>query len=104
MASVFGTQRATGQPGLGPLPGGGIGSSVGDQLATSTCTTAKFGVVDAEIKAGCFAHDPQDPNMDVSLGEVDINGLRIIPDVGVRIGIDPKLHTIDTTGQRPRRC
>ncbi len=98
VASIFGTQRATGRPGLGPLPGGGLGSSVGDQLATSTCTSAKFGVVDAEIKAGCFAHDPNDPNMDVSLGEVDINGLRIIPDVGVRIGIDPKLHTIDTTG------
>ncbi len=98
IASAFGTQQATGKPGLGPLPGGGIGSSVGDQLATSTCTTAKFGIVDAEIKAGCFAHDPQDPNLDVSLGEVDINGLRIIPDAGVRIGIDPKLHTIDTTG------
>jgi hypothetical protein len=98
IASAFGSQRATGQPGLGPLPGGGVGSSAGDPLATSTCTSAKFGVVDAEIKAGCFAHDPSDPNLDVSLGEVDINGLRIIPDAGVRIGIDPKLHTIDTTG------
>ena len=98
VASAFGTQQATGKPGLGSLPGGGIGSSVGDQLATSTCTTAKFGVVTAQLKAGCFLHDPQDPNLDVSLGEVDINGLRIIPDVGARIGIDPKLHTIDTTG------
>ena len=97
-ASAFGTQRATGKPGLGQLPGGGLGSQIGDQLATTTCTTAKFGVVDAEVKAGCFAHDKNDPNLDVSLGEVDINGLAIIPDVGVKIGIDPKLHTIDTTG------
>jgi hypothetical protein len=98
VASAFGTQRATGKPGLGSLPGGGIGSEIGDQLATSTCTTAKFGVVTAQINAGCFLHDPQNPNLDVSLGEVDINGLKIIPDAGVRIGIDPKLHTIDTTG------
>ena len=96
--AAFGTQQATGQPGLGPLPGGGIGSAAGDQLATSTCTTATFGVVTVSLQAGCFAHDPSDPNLDVSLGEVDINGLRLIPDAGVRIGIDPKLHTIDTTG------
>jgi hypothetical protein len=96
--AAFGSQHATGRPGLGPLPGGGIGSSAGDPLASSTCTTASFGVVVARINAGCFAHDPQNPNLDVSLGEVDINGLRLIPDAGVRIGIDPKLHTIDTTG------
>ena len=97
-ASAFGTQRGTGRPGLGQLPGGGIGTPAGDQLATSTCTTAKFGVVTAEIKAGCFLHDPQEPSLDVSLGEIDLNGLRIIPDAGVRIGIDPKFHTLDTTG------
>jgi hypothetical protein len=98
--AAFGTQQATGKPGLGPLPGGGIGSSVGDQLATSTCTTAGFGVLVAENEGGgCWGHEPTNPNLDVSLGEVDINGLRIIPDPGVRIGIDPKLHTIDTTGK-----
>jgi hypothetical protein len=96
--SAFGTQRGTGKPGLGQLPGGGIGTPTGDQLATSTCTTAKFGVVTAQIKAGCFLHDPQEPSLDVSLGEIDLNGLRIIPDAGVRIGVDPKFHTIDTTG------
>jgi hypothetical protein len=110
VVSAFGSQQATGLPGLGPLPGGGVGSAAGDPLATSTCTTASFGVVDATIssgspnsaipsfRSGCFAHDPSDPNLDVSLGEVDINGLRLIPDAGVRIGIDPKLHAIDTTG------
>ena len=98
--AAFGTQQATGKPGLGPLPGGGIGSAVGDQLATSTCTTAGFGVLVAEnVGGGCWGHEPKNPNLDVSLGEVDINGLRIIPDGGVRIGIDPKLHTIDTTGK-----
>ncbi len=98
VASAFGTQQATGKGGLGSLPGGGIGSPVGDQLATSTCTTAKFGVVTAQIKAGCFLHDPSNPRLDVSLGEVDINGLSIIPDAGVKIGIDPGQHTIDTSG------
>ncbi len=98
MASVLGTQRTTGQPGLGQLPGGGIGSPMGDQLATSTCTTAKFGAVTAEVEAGCYAHDKSNPDVDVSLGSINLNGLEIIPDVGVRIAINPKQHQIDTSG------
>ena len=101
VVSAFGTQVADHLPGLGPLPGGGIGSAVGDQLATSTCSSATFGVVDAEIYpagAGCFAHDPSNPNLDVTLGTLNLNGLQIIPDPGVRIGIDFRRHTIDTTG------
>jgi hypothetical protein len=97
--AAFGDQHATGQPGLGPLPGGGIGSAAGDQLATSGCLTAKFGVVEAHINGACFGHDPSNPNLDVTLGELNLNGLRIIPDSGTRIGIDPKAHTIDTTGK-----
>src|SRR5262249_51787313 len=54
-----------------------------------------------QIKAGCFLHDPSDPQADVSLGEGDINGLSIIPDAGVKISINPKQHTIDTTGSGP---
>jgi hypothetical protein len=97
--AAFGTQRATEKPGLGPLPGGGIGSAAGDQLATSTCLTAAFGVIAIEnFAGGCWGHEPKNPNLDVSPGEVKINGLRIIPEAGVSIGIDPKLHRIDTTG------
>jgi hypothetical protein len=96
--SVFGTQQATGQPGLGAQPGGGAGSPAGDPLASSTCTTAKFGAVTAEVEAGCFAKDKNNPDLDVSLGAINLNGLQIIPDVGVKIGIDPKQHEIDTTG------
>jgi hypothetical protein len=101
VVSAFGTQVADHLPGLGPLPGGGIGSAVGDQLATSTCSSATFGVVDAEIYpagGGCFAHDPSNPNLDVTLGTLNLNGLQIIPDPGVRIGVDFRQHTIDTTG------
>lgn len=101
VAAAFGTQAATGHPGLGPLPGGGIGSAAGDQLATSTCSSAKFGVVDAEVYpryASCYVPDPQDRNMSVTLGTVDLNGLLIVPDAGTRIGIDPKLHKIQTSG------
>jgi hypothetical protein len=101
IVAAFGTQRKTGNPGLGALPGGGIGSAVGDQMATSTCDSAKFGVVDAGIAptgAGCFSKDPQDPNRDVTLGELNLNGLRVIPDAGTRIGVDPRAHTLDTTG------
>ncbi len=96
--SVFGTQQATGQVGLGQQAGGGIGSAMGDQLATSTCTTAKFGAVTAEVEAGCFAKDKNNPDLDVSLGAINLNGLQIIPDAGVKIGINPKQHEIDTTG------
>ena len=101
VVSAFGTQAADHLPGLGPLPGGGIGSAVGDQLATSTCSSATFGVVDAEIYpagGGCFAHDPSNPNLDVTLGTLNLNGLQIVPDPGVRIGVDFRQHTIDTTG------
>ena len=97
--AAFGTQRATGKPGVGPLPGGGIGSAAGDQLATSTCLTASFGVIAIEnLAGGCWGHEPKNPNLDVSPGEVIMNGLRIIPDAGVSIGIDPKRHIIETTG------
>ena len=99
VVAAFGSQRATGKSGLGPLPGGGIGSAAGDELATSTCQTAKFGVVQASVTAGCFGHDPKNPNLDITLGELNLNGLRIIPDPGARIGVDPKRHTIDTTGK-----
>lgn len=98
VASAFGTQQATRNPGLGQLPGGGIGSQPGDQLATSSCTTAKFGAVTVKILSGCYLHDPDNPQADVSLGELDLNGLSIIPELGVKIEVNPKQHTIDSTG------
>jgi hypothetical protein len=99
VASAFGTQQATGLPGLGTLQPGGIGSPIGDQLATSTCNTATFGLVEAKLDAGCWFHDPSQPTLDVSLGPVDINGLEIVPDANAKILIDPRLHTIDTVGK-----
>jgi hypothetical protein len=101
VAAAVGTQVATALPGLGPLPGGGVGSAAGDQLATSTCSSAKFGDVDAEIyprDAACFVPDPADRNMSVTLGTVDLNGILLIPDKGTQIGIDAKLHKIQTSG------
>jgi hypothetical protein len=101
VASAFGTQAFNDLPGLGAFPGGGIGSAVGDQLAKSTCSSATFGVFDAEVYpagSGCFDHDPSNPNLDVTLGTLNLNGLQIIPDPGVKIGIDFRRHTVDTTG------
>ena len=37
--------------------------------------------------------------MVVSEGELDLNGLRIVPDAGAEIVIDPKKLRIDTVGQ-----
>jgi hypothetical protein len=101
VAGAFGTQADTRIPGLGSTPGGGVGSSGGDQLASSTCSASKFGDVDAEIypqESACFVPDPVDRNMSVTLGTVDLNGLLLIPDPGTRIGIDAKLHKIQTSG------
>ena len=100
VTAAFGSQLDTSKLGLGSEAGGGIGSAGGDALASNTCGSQKFGVVNAEIYQGgaCFVPDPVDRNLSVSFGTVDLNGLLIIPDKGVRIGIDAKLHKIQTSG------
>jgi hypothetical protein len=98
--AAFGTFSATGLPGLGNLDGDGAGGLGGDPLGSSSCTDVHFGDIDAIAQAGCFLRDPSDPTSGaaVSTGEIRLNGLQIIPDAGVKIVIDPKLHTINTTG------
>ena len=94
----FGATAATGQPGLGGVPGGS-GPVSGDGGSTS-CTTVHMGDIDALSEAGCFLRDPQHPQSGAAVtdGELRINGLQIIPDAGVRVVIDPHARTIDTTG------
>ena len=94
----FGPVGATGQLGLGGV-GGGSGPIGGGDGSTS-CTTVHMGDIDALSEAGCFLRDPQHPASGAAVtdGELRLNGLQIVPDPGVRVIIDPRARTIDTTG------
>ena len=100
-ASAFGTFEGTKLPGLGDLPGGGLGTPDGDVFATTSCTDAKFGAVHVKAVAGCLLRDAADKTGSrvVSLGELNLNGLRIVPDTNARIVVDAKHHTIDSFGK-----
>lgn len=95
----FGPTSATGQRGLGLVPGQS-GPPAGDPQAFVACTKVHFGDVDVLSKAGCFVRDPANPESGaaVTSGEIRMNGLDIVPDPGVRIAIDPRKKTINTTG------
>ena len=98
--AAFGSFAATGLKGLGNLNGDGIGGLGGDPLGYTSCTTVHFGDIDALAEAGCFLRDPRNPTSGAAIiaGEIRLNGLEIIPDAGVQIAIDPRRHTINTTG------
>jgi hypothetical protein len=99
--AAFGSFAATHVPGLGNLNGDGLGGLGGDPLASVSCTDVHFGDIDAIAEAGCFLRDPSNPTSGAAIiaGEIRLNGLEIIPDAGVQIVIDPRRHTINTTGQ-----
>ena len=98
--AAFGSFAATGLKGLGNLSGDGLGGIGGDPLGYTSCTTVHFGDIDALAEAGCFLRDPRNRTSGAAIiaGEIRLNGLEIIPDAGVEIAIDPRLHTINTTG------
>jgi hypothetical protein len=98
--AAFGSFAATGLKGLGNLNGDGIGGLGGDPLGSVSCTDVHFGDIDAIAEAGCFLRDPKNPTSGAAIiqGEIRLNGLEIIPDAGVEIVIDPRQHTINTTG------
>lgn len=97
----YGTAAATGLQGLGDLAGDGLGGLGGDPNGSVSCTTVHFGDIDAIAEAGCFLRDPRNPTGGAAViqGEIRLNGLEIIPDAGVQITIDPRQHTINSTGQ-----
>lgn len=99
--AAFGSFAATHVKGLGNLDGDGLGGLGGDPLASVSCTDVHFGDIDAIAEAGCFLRDPSNPTSGAAIisGEIRLNGLEIIPDAGVQIVIDPRQHTINTTGQ-----
>lgn len=93
VAIAYGKRTPTGVPGIAGVPGGG------DPAATTTCQQVAFGVVKISGQLGCFLHGSGAYANDVvSDGELDFNGLRIIPDPGVQIIVNAHEHTFDTTG------
>jgi hypothetical protein len=98
--AAFGTFVSNGLKGLGNLGGDGLGGLGGDPDAYTSCTDVHFGDIDAIAEAGCFLRDPSNPTSGAAVisGEIRLNGLEIIPDAGVQIVIDPRQHTINTTG------
>jgi hypothetical protein len=89
----FGNQAATGKAGLGDIAGGE------GPVTNVTCQKVAFGQFDVQTAAGCFFHGQgQFANVVVSEGEITIDGLRLIPDPGAKIIIDPRKLRIDTAG------
>lgn len=89
----FGSQRPTGQPGLGGRAGGG--ASPDTQVS---CTRVAYGAVEVLAEQGCLLGAPGRP-VKVSEGPIRLNGLEIIPDPGVKILLGTREKTIDTTGR-----
>lgn len=94
-ATAFGTLSPTGVKGAGALAGTGVPG------AFAGCDRVSFGKVFATPRQGCLlpSVDPKYPGAAVSQGPVDLNGLVLVPDTNVRILLDPRRRTIDTTGK-----
>jgi hypothetical protein len=91
VAAGYGNPAPTGRPGLGDVPGGG--------LTNVTCKSVKFGKFTVDTAAGCLLQGSgSGRGLVVSTNEIQLNGLRIVPDANVKVVIDPKSLRIDTTG------
>lgn len=89
----FGQQAATGRPGIGGLQGGE------GPVTNVTCKQVDFGRFKAETAQGCFLNGTgANSRLVVTGNEINLHGVRIIPDPGARIVIDPRTLRIDTIG------
>ena len=88
----FGQQASTGQLGLGDLP-------PGSGSIDESCRRARFGSFTVDAAEGCFLNGTgANRDVVVTAGEVQIQGLRIIPDPDCKLVIDHKRLRIDTIG------
>lgn len=92
VAVPFGSQRATGQPGLGALTGG-----AGDPSVVETCQKISFGAVRV-LSDGCLLSAAGRAGVKVSEGPLRLNGLEIVPEGSARILLNARARTIDTSG------
>jgi hypothetical protein len=88
-----GPQGPTGRPGLGGLAGGAA-----DPGVIETCKKVEFAPVSIQAPEGCLLGVQGQPGTKVSEGTLRLNGLEIVPDPGVKIILNARTRTIDTTG------
>lgn len=94
----FGEQTANGKPGIADVRGGGI--VAGGSGTNGSCRELNFGSFTADSAAGCILKGTGSFSQDyVTAGEINLWGLRIVPDAGVKIVINPNKLEINTTGQ-----
>ena len=92
VAIGVGKTTPTGLPGIADLPGGGAPNVSGQQV--------NFGAFVIDTAEGVFLNGTgANKGVVVTRGEVTLNGLRIIPDPGSVLVINPTKLTIDTIGQ-----
>jgi len=92
-AAGFGNQAATGKPGIADIPGG-----AGVVPSGANCDQLKFGSFQVDSAEGCFLRGTgASKGVFVTGGEINLWGLRIIPDPGCRLIIDPKSLQFDTS-------
>ena len=89
----IGPQGPTGRPGLGSLAGGSADPSI-----VETCRKIKFFEVSIQSPEGCLLGVQGQPGTKVSEGTVRLNGLEVVPDPGVKIIMNARTRTLDTTG------
>lgn len=96
-AAGFGSQYRTGALGLADLAGGGV--TPGGAGTGGSCGELSFGAFTAEAVGGCLLKGTGERSQEyVTSGEINLWGVRIIPEGATRIIIDPKRLQLDTTG------
>ena len=93
----FGTQAPTGVPGLGGVEGNS-GPAELPPGVVQTCSRIEFSAVDIAGTSGCLLSAVGDREVKVAEGTIKINGLEIVPDPGVKIMLDARKRTINTSG------
>jgi hypothetical protein len=93
-ATPFGTLSPNGKRGAGSRAGTGIPG------AEAGCQLIEFGAVEVRPHQGCFrpSIDPAFRGAAVAHGEIDVNGLAIIPIANAQIVIDPRRGRISSIG------
>jgi hypothetical protein len=92
-AVPIGSQGPTGRRGLGSLAGGSADPSV-----VETCKRVKFLQVSIQAPEGCLLGVQGQAGTKVSEGTLRLNGLELVPDPGVKIILNARQRTIDSTG------
>jgi len=96
LVGAFGSQAATGAPSLGGQPGGGPNL---DPKVLETCSKIKFSALSVDGEGGCLLQAVGSPGTKVAEGTLNLNGLEVIPDPNVKILLNSRKGTFDTTGK-----